>query len=197
MTTPTIFTVNMDSVGMSDAELLRFCEDNSNLRIERNEHRQILLMPPTNTFSGFYNNEICRQLANWNIKTQVGVTFDSSTGFLLPDTSMRSPDASWVTKEDWKALTSAEKNSFAPICPSFVVELRSKTDSLEYLQNKMSDVWIKNGAKLAWLIDPKNQISYIYRANGEMEIVEGFDKSLSGEDVLEGFKLDLKMLNQA
>ncbi len=131
-------------------------------------------------------------------KKRLGLVADSSTGFNLPDGSMRSPDASWISLELWQTVPEEAKSKFPPICPEFVVELRSDSDSdsLNELREKMQRTWIANGAKLAWLIDPQNQQTFIYRANGSIEIVEGFDKMLSGENVLEGFEFDLKLLGK-
>ena len=188
------YTLNMDAVSMSDDEFFRFCHDNQPLRIERDHKKQIIIMSPTGSESGLINNEISRQLANWNKRMKLGKTFDSSTGFTLPDQSMRSPDASWILSERWNKLDRSEKKKFAPICPDFVIEVKSDSDSINYLKNKMVEVWVKNGVRLAWLIDPEKQVTYVYHEDGSEELVEGFQRKLSAEVVLPDFMLDLAEL---
>ena len=178
---------------MTDEEFLWFCQENKDLRIERNSRLEILIMFSVSTISGNHCGEIGRQLANWSIQIRSGVSFDSSTGFTLPDRSVFSPDASWVSNKKWDALSQEDKDRFAPICPEFVIEVRSKSDVLEDLQNKM-DVWIKNGAQLAWLVDPRERTTYIYRQSKSMETVKGLDKKIIGEGPVSGFILDLSLL---
>ncbi len=158
-----IITIKMDKVSFSDDEFFAFCQDNEMLNIERDEKLQIIIMPPTGTNSGSYNSEINYQIKVWNKKHKLGQVFDSSTGFTLPDNSVRSPDASWISKELWEGIPEEKKHKFAPICPEFVIELLSRTDTLKSLQDKMQDVWLKNGVKLGWLIDPKNKSCYVYQ----------------------------------
>jgi Uma2 family endonuclease len=118
--------------------------------------------------------------------------FDSSTGFVLPDKSMLSPDASWVEKSRWESLTTAQQEKFAPLCPDFVMELKSPSDSIKYLKDKMK-TWIKNGCRLAWLIDPESKEVTIYRVDGSVEL-KAFNENLDGENVLPGFSFDLTKL---
>ena len=146
-------------------------------------------MSPTGSDTGRRNLDIIVQLGNWNKQNKLGVAFDSSTGFKLPNGAERSPDASWVRKETWESLTDAEKERFAPICPDFVVELRSKSDALKPLQEKMQE-YIDNGAKLGWLIDRQNQQVEIYRQDKAVEIIKS-PQTLLGEEILPGFVLDL------
>ena len=120
-----------------------------------------------------------------------GLVFSSSTAFHLPDDSVRVTNATWVSRERWEALSEREQEKFPPICPDFVIELLSPSDSLNTTKSKMIDVWMTNGCRLAWLIDPKNETTHIFRANGEIQIIQGFDKPLSGENVLVGFELRL------
>ena len=120
--------------------------------------------------------------------------FDSSTAFRLADGSTRSPDAAWVRLDRWNALSEREQEQFPPLCPDFVVELMSATDTVPAAKTKMLDVWVANGCRLAWLIDPKTQQTHIFRANGEIQIINGFDQTLSGEDVLNGFLFNLSRL---
>ncbi|MFN6089108.1 MAG: Uma2 family endonuclease [Cyclobacteriaceae bacterium] len=178
---------------MTDEEFLWFCLENKDLRIERNSNLEVLIMSPVTSLSGFWNAEIIRQLANWAIEQKNGFVFDSSSGFTLPDRSVLSPDASWVSRSKWQSMSEQDQNKFAPICPEFVIEIKSKSDSLQDLQAKMK-TWIANGAQLAWLIDPSQKKSFIYRSNGEVKEIEGFDKKLKGEGLVEGFVLDLNLI---
>ena len=185
-----------DSVtgGLTDDEFLRFCLENPDLRIERNNNLEILIMSPVTTKYSFYSGAAYAQLFNWSLTDKRGIAFDSSAGFTLPDRSVFSPDASWVSREKWDELTEEDKNRFSHICPEFVIEVRSKSDNLSDLKKKMS-VWISNGAKLAWLIDPVEKISYVFKPNGIESTVEGFDnKKLIGEEPVNGFILDLSLL---
>ncbi|WPP50375.1 Uma2 family endonuclease [Catalinimonas niigatensis] len=180
---------------MTDDEFYQFCTDNPELRLERNEHQEIIIMSPTGTTSGFNSSECFGQLYLWNKQTKLGKTFDSSTGFLLPDGSVRSPDAAWVSNTQWKQLTAEQKKKFAPLCPVFVIEVKSESDNLTDLQKKMQ-MWISNGCLLAFLIDPELKQSFIYAKNTAVEQIRGFDKQLSGGTVLPGFELDLSELEE-
>lgn len=177
----------------SDAEFFQFCKENKDLRIERNPNLEITIMSPTGSKTGLVNNEISRQLANWNFKYRTGKTFDSSAGFTLPDHSVLSPDSSWVSNEKWERLSEGQKSKFAPICPDFVIELKSEHDSLDDLHKKML-LWVANGVTLGWLIDYENLTIYVYRKNGEVQTIKGFDTKINGEEVLQGFELDLSQL---
>jgi len=182
---------------LTDEQFFDFCRQNRDLHIERTAKGQIIIMTPTGGITGNRNNEILFHLNLWNKKHQrsaarLGWVFDSSTGFALPDTSVRSPDASWIRKERWEALSLEEQEKFPPLCPDFVIELRSKHDNLPAIQNKMKD-WINNGCRLAWLIDPENQQVFIYKQSIE-ETINGFDNILSGENILPGFTFDLQTL---
>ncbi|GAB4023589.1 Uma2 family endonuclease [Spirosoma koreense] len=167
-----------------------FCQENPDYKFERESDGRIIVMPNTGGKTGRKNSELTTDVTLWNRQTKLGEVFDSSTAFNLPDGSTRSPDVSWISQERWDALTEREQEQFPPICPDFVIELLSVTDSLKAAKSKMTDVWIANGCRLAWLIDPKSQTTHIFRTNGEIQIV-GFDHPLSGEDVLPGFELTL------
>lgn len=180
---------------MSDKEFYDFCQQNELFKIERDENKQIIIMPPTNTNTGRVNVNLLFELESWNRMKGGGVCFDSSTGFTLPDGSVRSPDASWISQKKWNQLNEKEKDEFAPICPDFVIELKSKTDNLQTLTTKM-DKWIKNGCRLAWLINTENKTVQIFKENGTEEMIQGFDKILSGENVLPGFEFDLNVLEK-
>jgi Uma2 family endonuclease len=179
---------------MTDDELFELCVANKELRIERDEEGQLIIMSPAGSFSSNLNFRLSILFGNWvEANPNVGYGFDSSGGFTLPDRSMRSPDVSFIKKEKWEALKLEEQKKFAPICPDFVIELRSESDSLVQLKNKMTK-WIKNGCQLGWLIDPIEKKSYVYKPNTSVEEVIGFDKKLSGGNLLPGFELDLKRL---
>ncbi len=162
---------------------------NRDLQLERTATGELIVMAPTGSSTGNRNSSITGQLWSWNYQTKLGKTFDSSSGFHLPNGSSRSPDAAWVKLEIWDALTTEQQEDFAPLCPDFVVELRSKNDTISELQKKMKEYQL-NGARLGWLIDSKNRKVEIYRQNLEVEILEN-PNSLSGEDVLPGFILYL------
>ncbi|MGD1698315.1 Uma2 family endonuclease [Dapis sp. BLCC M229] len=162
---------------------------NRDLQLERTATGELIIMAPTGSGTGNRNSSITGQLWSWNYQTKLGKTFDSSSGFHLPNGSSRSPDAAWVKQERWDALTTEQQETFAPLCPDFVVELRSKNDTISELQKKMKE-YQSNGARLGWLIDTKNRKVEIYRQDREVEILEN-PNSLSGENVLPGFILDL------
>jgi len=178
---------------MTDQEFFKFCFENAGLRIERNSNLEIIIMSPVSTLSGLHSSEVFGQLYQWNAKDRNGVVFDSSTGFTLPDRSVLSPDASWISNEKWKTLSEEDKNKFAPLCPEFVIEVRSKSDSLEDLKRKMS-VWIANGTHLAWLIDPVDKVSYVFRSEGFVGTMQGFEKKMTAGKPVDGFELDLSLL---
>lgn len=181
---PTTITLKISHEQFVDLALA-----NRDLQLERTATGELIIMPPTGSYTGNKNFDIAGQLWLWNRQYKLGKAFDSSTGFHLPNGADRSPDAAWVKQEKWDVLSLEQKESFAPICPDFVLELRSKTDSLEKLQAKMRE-YIENGASLGWLIDRKNQRVEIYRPGKDVEILDR-PVSLSGEDVLPGFVLDL------
>jgi Uma2 family endonuclease len=177
------------SIELTDEQFFELCHKNRDYQFERTASGELIIMPPTGSETSRRNMDLSYQLRAWSRQNNLGVAFDSSGGFTLPNGADRSPDASWVKKERWDALTPEQKDSFAPLCPDFVVELRSKTDSLKKLQEKMQE-YIDNGAKLGWLIDRQNRRVEIYRPDREVEILEN-PATLSGEDVLPGFVLDL------
>ncbi len=170
-------------------QFLEIAAVNRDLRLERTATGELIIMAPTGSETGNRNLDIEGQLWLWNRQTKLGVAFNSSSGFQLPNGADRSPDASWVKLERWQILTPKEREGFAPLCPDFVVELRSKSDNMEPLREKMRE-YIINGARLGWLIDRKNQKVEIYRQNQDVEILDN-PRTLSGEEVLPGFVLDL------
>ncbi len=180
-------TVNLPSIkSMTTEQFYEFCQANDDLRIERTASGEVIIMPPAFSDTGNRNFKIAVQLGNWAELDGTGEPFDSSAGFTLPNGATRSPDASWIKLERWNALTEEQKASFAPICPDFVIELRSQSDTLSGLQDKMQE-YIANGASLGWLIDRKNRKVYIYRPNQEPEILDN-PETVSGA-VLPGFVL--------
>jgi Uma2 family endonuclease len=164
---------------------------NRDLRLERTAAGELIVMPPTGGETGYRNSKIVYFLVKW-VEEQggSGIPFDSSTGFRLPNGADRSPDASWVSQERWQTLTQEQRKGFVPLCPDFVVELRSESDSLTQLQAKMGE-YLNNGARLGWLIDPHNRRVEIYRQGRDVEVLEN-PTSLSGEGVLPGFTLNLR-----
>ena len=174
---------------ISHEQFVQLAWVNQNLQLERTATGELIVMPPTGSDTGNKNADILGQLWLWNRQTQLGQIFDSSSGFHLPNGADRSPDVSWISQDRWDTLTPEEKSGFAPLCPDFVLELRSKHDSLESLQQKMQE-YQENGAKLGWLIDRNRKKVEIYRPKKSVE-VQDFPNSLSGEDILPGFTLDL------
>ncbi len=188
-------TLNFKHVeGFTDEEFYWLCQDNPELKLERTAHGQIIVMPNTGGKTGRLNARINYYLTGWNLANKLGEVFDSSTTFHLPSHADRSPDASWVEKSRWNALSEVEKAKFPPLCPDFVIELRSESDSVRELQKKIEEEWLGNGCHLAWLIDPKEEKTYVYRAGQPPEVHEGFDRDISGEDLLPGFMLNLREL---
>lgn len=174
---------------MTDEEFFVLCMENPELRIERNAHGKIIVMPPTTSETGRYNSKIHIEIGIWNKKTKLGETFDSSTGFKLPSGADRSPDTAWITNERWNALPVEQKKRFAPIVPDFALELRSDNQNLSELREKM-DEYMDCGCRLGWLVDPQNRRTYVYSANGDIQTVS-FDDALSGGDVMPGLEVRL------
>lgn len=177
---------------LDDREFFEFCQLNRDLRIERTSEGDVIVMPPTGSKTGLRSFSLTTQFGAWVEKEKTGRGFDSSTGFKLPNGATRSPDVSWIRNERWEALAEEDKEVFAPICPDFVVELRSPSDQLDFLQAKMRE-YVENGAKLGWLIDPLERTVYIYREGSEVKRLADH-QTLSGGPLLPGFTLDLKPL---
>jgi len=177
------------TIELTDEQFFQLCQENRDFRFERTSSGGLIIMSPTGSETGRRNSDLNFQLETWSRQNNLGVVFDSSTGFKLPDGSDISPDIAWIRRDRWDALTPAEKEKFAPICPDFVVELRSTTDSLEKLRAKMR-LYMKNGVRLGWLLDRKNRQVELSRQGREVEILDA-PQTLSGEDVLPGFVLDL------
>ena len=178
---------------MTDEQFFEFCQVNQDLRIERNQFGEISIMPPTGSETGNRNFNIALQLGIWANQDGTGICFDSSTGFKLSTGADRSPDASWMKLERWNALTSEQQQRFAPICPDFVVELRSSSDNLQPLKDKMEEYMKEPGIQLGWLIDRKHHKVYIYRPGIPEECLDN-PATVSGEPVLPGFVLNMSKI---
>ncbi|MCP2728170.1 Uma2 family endonuclease [Symplocastrum sp. BBK-W-15] len=166
---------------------------NEEWRIELTAEGELIIMSPTGGESGIRNSELNIRVGLWNRQTRLGFVFDSSTIFILPSGAKRGSDVSWVSRERWEALFVENRRNFPPLCPDFIIELRSESDSLSQLQSKMCE-YIANGLQLGWLLDPKTPLVEIYRPNGEVETLSfSLDNlpNLSGESVLPGFILNL------
>lgn len=173
----------------SDDQFFDFCRQNNEMRIEQSAWGDLLIMPPTGFDTGSRNNEISRQLGNWARQDGTGVAVDSSTGFVLPNGAKRSPDAAWVLRTRLAVLTPEQKRKFLPLCPDFAVELRSPSDSLPPIQEKMQE-YIDNGARLGWLIDTRERQIHVYRPGTGVDILAEVS-GLSAAPELPGFTLDL------
>lgn len=190
-------TINLSTplqltIDLTEEQFFELCQNNRDLKFERTGSGVLTIMPPTGGNTGRRSIKIATQLEIWSSKTNLGEAFDSSTGFKLPNGADRSPDASWIKRDRWDTLTPKQQEKFVPLCPDFVVELRSASDTLKPLQNKMVE-YQENGAKLGWLIDPQNKRVEIYRPDQEVEIQEN-PPTLSGENILPGFILDLTLI---
>lgn len=170
-------------------QLVELAIANRDLQLERTVTGELIVMAPTGGTTGNRNLDIEGQLWLWNRQTRLGKTFNSSTGFHLPNGANRSPDAAWVVQDRWDALTPEQQEGFVPLCPDFVLELRSKNDNMKPLRAKMRE-YMENGACLGWLIDRKNKKVEIYRQGQSVEVIDN-PVTLSGEDILPGFILDL------
>jgi Uma2 family endonuclease len=186
---PPNFIVDVKNVFTSE-QFEQLCRDNRDIRMELTSQGELILMPPTGSKTGLRNAEITRQFATWAKADDKGVVFDSSTGFVLANGARRSPDLAWVRRERWEALSEEEQEGFAPLCPDFVIELRSRSDNLPPLQEKMEE-WIANGASMAWMLDQLRKRVYIYRPNQPLETV-GDPETVAGDPLLPGFILNLR-----
>lgn len=185
-----LFTFDITPFKTTDKEFYEFCQRNKDFRFEMTAEGELIIMPPATLETSRKNNEVNFQLTIWSKKNNTGIAFESDGMFTLPNGAKRAPDAFWIKKEKYFALSEAEREEgFAQIVPDFVIELRSKSGNLQKLQDKMSE-YIENGVSLGWLIDPYEKKVHVYRANGEIEILETAEK-VSGENILVDFELDL------
>ena len=189
----TAITLNLNSlIKLTSEQFYQLCEENPDLKLERNANGELIVMPPTGGETGKTNSKFNLQIGLWNEQTELGEVFDSSTGFTLPNKADRSPDASWVEKSRWSALTPEQREKFIPLCPDFVIELVSPSDSLKKTQEKMQE-YLENGCRLGWLINRKKREVEIYRPGQDVEILQS-PQTISGEDVLPGFVLNLQKI---
>lgn len=176
-------------LNLSEEQFWQLCHRHKDLKFERTASGELIIMTPTGGLTSDHNSDLNFQLRLWNRKYKLGKVFDSSGGFKLPNGADRSPDASWVELSRWNGLTRQQQERFVPLCPDFVVELRSLSDTIKATQAKMEE-YKENGAKLGWLIDPQRKVVEIYRLDREVEVLQS-PKMVSGEDILPEFSLDL------
>lgn len=181
--------LDVNAVQLSDEQFYQLCVTNPDMRVERSAKGVLIVMPPVGGESGSQEAELITDLNIWNRKTQLGKVFSSSTIFRLPNGASRSPDAAWVERSRWEALTPEQRMKFPPIAPDFVIELRSRTDSLKVLQEKMQE-YMDSGVRLGWMFNPQEQAVEIYRLGQEMKAV-ALPTLLNGEAVLPGFELQI------
>ncbi len=174
---------------MTQDQFFEFCQANRDFRIERTAEGDLLIMPPAGGETSHRNAGLTAVFYVWARRDGSGLVFDSSGGFQLPNGATRAPDVAWVRRSRWDALTAKERRGFAPLCPEFVLELRSPSDDLSKLQEKMEE-YVANGARLGWLIDPVSRRVHVYRGDGRVEILED-PSSVSGDPTLPGFVLEL------
>ncbi|MEH1945038.1 MAG: Uma2 family endonuclease [Nostoc sp.] len=180
------------AIALTEDQFYEFCQLNHDFRIERNAAGELVIMPPTGSETDERNFNLVGQLWVWTKQDGTGVGFGSSGGFTLPNGAVRSPDAAWIKRDRWEAIPAELRKKFAPICPEFVIELRSESDNLRILQDKMQE-YIDNGTQLGWLIDRKQRRVFIYRPNIAVEVLDN-PKTLYGEPLLPGFVLDLSQV---
>ena len=183
---------NPEIIPITDEQFYQLCAANRELKLERTAKGDLIIMPPTGGITGNRNFKLAQQLANWADTDGTGIGFDSSTCFKLPKGGERSPDAAWISLEKWNLLTPEQQEKFPPICPDFIIELRSPSDSLKPLQDKMQE-YMDNGCRLGWLINRQNRQVEIYRQGQEKQTLEN-PSTLSGEDILPGFVLNLQLI---
>jgi Uma2 family endonuclease len=177
---------------LTDDQLFEFCQQNKSLQIERDASGDLLVMPPTGFLTSVRNSEITMQLRTWADRDRKGVASGSSAGFFLPNGALRAPDAAWTLRSRLRAIPKEQLENFVPLCPDFVIELKSPSDTLSTLQAKMTE-YIDNGARLGWLIDPYRRQVHVYRAGRDREILDN-PATISGDPELPGFTLDLEPL---
>lgn len=189
----TAITINLKNiVKLNDDQFYQLCQDNPEVKFERNGNGELIVMPPTGGETGKRNAKLTARFVFWNEQTQLGEVFDSSTCFKLPNGSSRSPDVSWIKLTRWNALTPEQREKFPPIAPDFVLELMSPSDSLSDTITKMQE-YMDAGVKLGWLMERMTRRVEIYRQGQPKQVLES-PTSLSGEEVLPGFVLDLQIV---
>jgi Uma2 family endonuclease len=186
------FKLSVRRVRLTEEQFALLCQENRDFRFELTAQQELVIMPPAGSETGWRNGRLTYRLIAWSDVDGTGLAFDSSAGFTLPNGAIRSPDASWVQRARWDTLTQEQREKFAPLCPDFVVELRSRTDRLSDLQEKMQE-YMDNGARLGWLLDPIDTRVYLYRPGQPVEMLENPD-TLGGDPVLPGFVLPVREL---
>ncbi|ELR98536.1 Uma2 family endonuclease [Gloeocapsa sp. PCC 73106] len=185
-----MIALNLKSlIVLNPEDFKQLCVANPDVKLELNSQGELIVMSPTGGESGIRNNKLTMRLGIWTEQEGTGVSFDSSTMFQLPNSAFRSPDASWIKRSKWDSLSEADKQGFPPLCPDFLVELRSQSDTLKSLQDKMQE-YMDNGAQLGWLLDPFQKQVEIYRIGKSKDVLIN-PKELSGEDILPKFVLSL------
>ncbi|PZD74791.1 hypothetical protein C1752_00939 [Acaryochloris thomasi RCC1774] len=179
-------------VQLTDQQFLKLCHANPDAKLERTASGELVVMPPTGGESGHRNRRLTQQLGNWTDQDGTGESFDSSTMFRLPNGAFRSPDAAWIPLAKWNVLTLEERRTFPPLCPDFVIELRSPSDTLRPLQDKMQE-YIDNGTRLGWLLNPQDRQVEIFRQGQQKEVLSS-PHQLDGENILHGFVLKLQRI---
>ncbi|MEP0918192.1 Uma2 family endonuclease [Leptolyngbya sp. DQ-M1] len=179
-------------IDLTDEQFYQLCRANPDVKFERDATGKILIMSPSGGTTGNRNFEIAAEFGIWNRQAQLGVCFDSSTGFKLPNGATRAPDVAWIEQSRWDALTSEQQEKFPPIAPDFVLELMSPSDTLEETQAKLRE-YIENGVRLGWLLDRKTRRVEIYHSDQSVEVLDN-PTSLEGENVLPGFVLNLAIV---
>ena len=185
----TAVVLNLQQVGLTDEQFYNLCQVNENWNLERTAKGELIIMPPVGGESGQREADLITDLNLWNRQSRLGIVFSSSTIFNLPHGGDRSPDAAWIASNRWNTLNDRQRKGFPPICPDFIIELRSQSDKLKPLQSKMQE-YLASGLKLGWLIDPQNNQVEIYSKDRDIKIVQ-LPNQLSGENVLPGFTLNL------
>ncbi|ELR98182.1 Uma2 family endonuclease [Gloeocapsa sp. PCC 73106] len=189
----TSIPLNLSAVTQLDeVRFYQICQSNPDLKLELNSTGELIIMSPTGGITGKLNSDINTELNLWNRQTNLGIVFDSSTGFQLPNGANRSPDAAWINLTRWHQLTIQQQEKFIPLCPDFVIELRSSSDNLKNLQDKLTE-YINNGTNLGWLINRQDKQVEIYR-QGKLKQVLNLPPIITGGDILPGFTLNLELI---
>jgi Uma2 family endonuclease len=182
---PTRLVLNVEKVGLTEEQFFQLCCDNRDLRMELTARKELIIMPPAGLKSSWRNNVLSTRLTNWAEKDGTGIVCDSSVGYRLPNSAIRGPDASWIRRQRLAAFDDKELEKFGHLCPDFVAEVMSPSDTLAEIQDKMTE-YIANGAQLGWLIDPFEACVHIYRPGQAVECLEN-PTAVSGDPVLSGF----------
>jgi Uma2 family endonuclease len=187
---PHPLALRFQAIYMTEDQFLQFCADNGDLRFELTANKELIVMPPAGLETGWREGKFYLRLGNWAEWDGTGLALGSSAGFTLANGAIRAPDASWLLRSKWDALPKDERKKFGHICPDFVLELRSPSDPLQEVQDKMAE-YMENGVRLGWLIDPRQRRVYVYRPGEPVELLED-PATMSGEPVLPGFELSLQ-----